>query len=53
MPIEMRPDVEIAKFVDSGIEILVEFWMEGVDDGANRVNADLLLRSGQRFKPTT
>ena len=42
-PIALRPDAEIASFGDSGIEILVEFWMEGVDDGDNRVGADLLL----------
>lgn len=43
IPIEERPDAEIASFGDSGIEILVEFWMEGVDDGPNRVGADLLM----------
>jgi small-conductance mechanosensitive channel len=43
LPIELRPDAEISKFADSGIEILVEFWMEGIDDGPNRVGADLLL----------
>lgn len=42
-PIEERPDAEIASFGENGIEILVEFWMEGVDDGPNRVGADLLL----------
>lgn len=42
IPIEFRPDAEIAGFGDSGIDILVEFWMEGVDDGENRVGADLL-----------
>ena len=43
LPIAMRPDAEIDKFGDSGIDILVEFWMEGIDDGENRVGADLLL----------
>ena len=42
LPIEERPDAEIASFGDNGINILVEFWMEGVDDGENRVGADLL-----------
>jgi small-conductance mechanosensitive channel len=42
VPIELRPDAEIAGFGDSGIDILVEFWMDGVDDGKNRVGADLL-----------
>jgi len=43
LPKALRPDAEIAKFADSGIDILVEFWMEGIDDGENRVGADLLL----------
>lgn len=43
VPIAERPDAEIASFGDSGINILVEFWMEGIDDGENRVGADLLL----------
>ncbi len=43
LPIEEKPDAEIQAFGDSGIEILVEFWMEGVDDGKNRVGAELLL----------
>ena len=43
IPIVERPDAEIETFGDSGIDILVEFWMEGIDDGENRVGADLLL----------
>ena len=43
VPIEERPDAEIASFGDSGVNILIEFWMEGVDDGPNRVGGDLLL----------
>ncbi len=43
IPIEERPDAEISSFGDNGIEILVEFWMEGIDDGKNRVGADLLF----------
>jgi small-conductance mechanosensitive channel len=43
LPMEFRPDAEIAGFGDSGIDILVEFWMEGIDDGENRVGGDLLL----------
>ena len=42
LPIELRPDAEIAGFGESGIDILVEFWMVGIDDGKNRVGADLL-----------
>jgi small-conductance mechanosensitive channel len=43
IPIEERPDAEISGFGDHGVNILIEFWMEGVDDGKNRVGADLLL----------
>lgn len=43
IPIEERPDCEIASFGDSGINMFVEFWMEGIDDGRNRVGGDLLL----------
>ncbi len=43
VPIEERPDAEIESFGDSGVNILVEFWMEGIDDGVNRVGGDLLL----------
>ena len=43
LPIEERPDAEISSFGDSGVNILVEFWMLGIDDGENRVGADLLL----------
>lgn len=43
VPVEERPDAEIAGFGDSGVDILIEFWMEGIDDGENRVGADLLL----------
>ena len=43
VPFEERPDAEIEGFGDSGIDILVEFWMEGIDDGVNRVGGDLNL----------
>jgi len=43
LPIAERPDAEIENFGDSGIDILIEFWMEGIDDGDNRVGGDLLL----------
>jgi small-conductance mechanosensitive channel len=48
--IEFRPDAEIAKFEDSGINILVEFWMRGIDDGEHRVGGDLLLMIWQALK---
>ena len=43
VPIEERPDCEIASFGDSGINMFVEFWMDGIDDGKNRVGGDLML----------
>lgn len=43
LPIEERPDCEIDSFGDSGVNMFVEFWMEGIDDGVNRVGGDLLL----------
>lgn len=42
-PIEERPDCEIDSFGDSGVNMFVEFWMYGIDDGKNRVGGDLLL----------
>jgi len=36
------PDCELKAFGDSGIEFAVEFWIEGIDDGKNRISADLL-----------
>jgi small-conductance mechanosensitive channel len=43
VPFEERPDCEIDSFGDSGINMFVEFWMLGVDDGKNRVGGDLML----------
>ncbi|WP_346836782.1 mechanosensitive ion channel domain-containing protein [Microbulbifer sp. SAOS-129_SWC] len=43
LPFEERPDCEIDNFGDNGVNMFVEFWMEGVDDGRNRVGGDLLL----------
>ncbi|WP_246109380.1 mechanosensitive ion channel family protein [Reinekea thalattae] len=37
-----QPDIEIKGFGDNGIDLLVEFWMNAVDDGENRVSADIL-----------
>jgi small-conductance mechanosensitive channel len=50
LPIEERPDAEISGFGDSGVDILVEFWMEGIDDGENRVGGDLYLMIWDAFK---
>ena len=38
-----EPDCEIREFADSGIVFGVEYWIEGIDDGINRVEADLLM----------
>jgi small-conductance mechanosensitive channel len=43
LEIEFQPDCEICSFGDSGVEMLVEWWMVGIDDGKNRVGGDLLL----------
>lgn len=43
VPFEERPDCEIDSFGDSGVNMFVEFWIEGIDDGKNRVGGDLLL----------
>lgn len=43
LPIEEVADAEIAGFGESGVNILIEFWMEGIDDGEHRVGADLLM----------
>lgn len=37
------PDCEITGFGDSGVNFHVEYWMEGIDDGRNRVDSDLML----------
>ena len=49
-PKEEQPDAEISSFGDSGVNILIEFWMEGIDDGRNRVGADILLLLWDAFK---
>ncbi len=36
-------DCEIIGFGDSGVNFHVEYWMEGIDDGRNRVDSDLML----------
>jgi len=36
------PDCELREFGDSGIKFGLEFWIEGIDDGKNRISADLL-----------
>lgn len=38
-----EPDCEIRSFGDSGIVFGVEYWIDGIDDGKNRVGADLLM----------
>lgn len=43
VPEDEQPDCEIESFGDSGVNMLVEFWIEGIDDGVNRVGADLML----------
>ena len=40
---EEQPDAEIKGFGEYGVQIVIEFWMDGIDDGRNRVAADLFL----------
>lgn len=50
IPLEERPDCEIDSFGDNGVNMFVEFWMEGIDDGKNRVGGDLLLTIFETLK---
>lgn len=47
---EEQPDAEISGFGESGIDILVEYWMVGIDDGLNRVDADLNMMIWKALK---
>ncbi|MEZ5800642.1 MAG: mechanosensitive ion channel, partial [Nitratireductor sp.] len=38
-----RPDCELRGFGDSSINFAVEFWIEGIDDGRNRISSDVLF----------
>ncbi|MEL7430237.1 MAG: mechanosensitive ion channel domain-containing protein, partial [Pseudomonadota bacterium] len=38
-----KPDLELRGFGDSGVNFALEFWIEGIDDGKNRISADLML----------
>ncbi len=38
-----QPDCKIREFGDSGIVFGIEYWIDGIDDGKNRVGADLLM----------
>lgn len=44
------PDCELREFGDSGIKFALEFWIEGIDDGKNRISADLLTIIWQTLK---
>lgn len=50
VPAEEQADAEIKGFGESGIDILVEFWMDEIDDGRYHVGADLLLMIWQALK---
>ena len=50
IPIEERPDCEIDSFGDNGVNMFVEFWMHGIDDGKNRVGGDLMLMIFEALK---
>ena len=48
--LEEQPDAEISGFGDSGVDILIEYWMEAIDDGKNRVGADLYMMIWKALK---
>lgn len=37
------PDCELRGFGDSGVKFAVEFWVNGIDDGANKFTSDVLF----------
>jgi small-conductance mechanosensitive channel len=37
------PDCELRSFGDSGINFAVEFWVNGIDDGAKKYTSDVLF----------
>ena len=45
-----EPDCEIRAFGDSGVDMAVEYWIQGIDDGPNRVEADLLMMLWKAFR---
>jgi small-conductance mechanosensitive channel len=38
-----QPDCEIIEFADSGVVFQLEYWIDGIDDGRNRVASDLYM----------
>lgn len=38
-----EPDCELRGFGDSGVNFGVEFWVDGLDDGANKFSSDVLF----------
>ena len=48
--LEEQPDAEISGFGESGVGILIEYWIKGVDDGNNRVEADLNMMIWKAFR---
>ena len=37
------PDCELREFGDNGVKFAVEFWVNGIDDGANKYTSDVLF----------
>ena len=35
------PDLELRSFGDSGVNMAIEFWCDGIDDGANKFTSDV------------
>ena len=43
VPFEEQPNCEIDSFGDNGMNIFIEFWIKGINNGNNRVGGDLLF----------
>lgn len=50
LPAEELAGAAIKSFGKFGFDILVQFWMDEIDDGKNHVGSDLLLMIWQAFK---
>lgn len=37
------PDVELDEFGDSGVNFVIEYWVEGIDDGRNKYKSKVLF----------
>ena len=38
-----RPDCELRRFGESGVDFALEFWVNGIDDGRNKYTSQVLF----------